>query len=128
MTETLADFETAIPRVFFAGGVNIGQDFVANSSPGQQRAWVVQGIDAYPGIQPNNGDLQVIASSDSWPIASAIIFQVQQSANFPGPFYWRGALPFLHGNFTFRVSSTVQFAFVVWGVSTYDFTFDGGFL
>lgn len=83
-------------------------------------------MDFYPTIQPNNGDLQVFASSVNWPIASPVIYAVQQSANFPGPFFWRGQLPFFFGNNTFEVEATVGFNFTVWGVTTYDFTADGG--
>jgi hypothetical protein len=44
-----------------------------------------------------------------------IVLLIQQSANFPGPYYWRGTLP-LPALQSLSITSTVPFVFSIWGV------------
>ena len=124
MSNSLEDFTTAIPRLFLAGGTDVGAPQHALGSPPTRGVWVVTGIDVYPGIQPNNGDFQLLGNSLHWPVANAIVYQVQQSQNFPGPFSWRGKLPMWHGDFGLTASSSVPGSWLVWGYETLDFWLD----
>lgn len=117
------DFSLARPKAFWAGGVDASTNFLANTFPGQGRCWLIQGIDAYPNVQPNNGDF-VVQVEGVGIVGQHTLFQVQQSANFPGPFFWRGCVPMFFGNNLLEVTATVSFDFFIWGTETVDFTLD----
>lgn len=85
---------------------------------------MIQGLDVYAGTQPDNGDFQIFLGSIGWPVAGGLFYRVQQSANFPGPYFWRGNVPIFHGNNSIQAGSTVPFDFVIWGTETLDYTVD----
>lgn len=106
------------PAIVIARPVGGGSSFGPVSVVPTGIALLVEGMDAYPAIQPNNGDL-VVQNSTS----GAVLWQVQQSQNFPGPFAWRGTLPLFTLDEIF-VSASVGFNFVMWGTFVPDFTVD----
>lgn len=95
--------------------------------PGPQQGWVhlYLGIDLYPLVQPNNGSATVSSPQLALNQNPITIFQVQQSANFPGPFHWRGLFPLFANNQDASIDATVSFAYTVWGVQIPDYTLDG---
>lgn len=106
------------PAILLARAVGPGSSFgpVGVVPPGM--AFLINGIDGYPTVQPNNGNLIVENTN-----VSAVLFQVQQSANFPGPFAWRGEIPLFTLDELF-VSASVGFNVLIWGAWVPDFTVD----
>lgn len=110
------------PKRLAAGTSDLG-------SPANPIAWtsaglifLLLGIDAYGTTQPNNGTFQVFLELPG--NGSIVLYQVQQSANFPGPFFWRGLIPLYPNEQELQVSSTVGFEFSLWGAIVPDFTVD----
>jgi len=106
----------AVPRIMLHGLVTAGVTLDAGQPVNAGYGFVLIGMDAYPTQQPNNGDLIVTAGSTGPGIQAPIIWQIQQSQNFPGPFAWRGLLPIYDNPGVFAVTSTVPFNFQAWGV------------
>jgi hypothetical protein len=120
------DLSAAMPQVMWTGTVNSGQPAIAENVPPTDFVWIVLGIDVYAGVQPNNGDFSLTATGSGPGGGSYTIYQIQQSQNFPGPFAWRGIHPIFPGWANLTASSSVEFAFVVWGLVTPNYTLDFG--
>lgn len=106
------------PAILLSQIVGPGTSFGPRSLVPTGMVFLIEGMDAYPSVQPNNGDLQV--TSSQWPAA---LFLVQQSQNFPGPFFWRGRIPIFTLDQIF-VSASVAFGVTIWGSWVPDFTID----
>lgn len=117
------DVELATPALFISGSVIAGDNSHVLNPPPSGLIFLIQGIDAYPEVQPNNGDF-VVTYLFGGGTGQATLFQVQQSANFPGPFEWRGQIPFYAGSGQINITSTVPFAFTIWGLSVPNFISD----
>jgi hypothetical protein len=105
--------------------------YVGNSGPAQLPlptapgfVYLIEGIDLYPTIQPNNGDCVVTIDAAAQLGGPFTAYAVQQSQNFPGPFHWRGALPIHDQTGYIMVSGSVPFTFSIWGRRLPDFTQD----
>lgn len=106
------------PRWFWSIATNV-EGFQNGPGPVGPITWLVRGIDLYPGIQPNNGAISVGLSLAG--AGTQTIFEVQQSANFPGPFSWRGLIPFFGTGLTFPLDTfflenNVPVTASVWGL------------
>lgn len=112
-------FDQLTPVIFLAGDLTSSTTLGPYTGTGPGYLFAVTGMDAYPGVQPNNGDLQVVDS-----ISGYVLWRVQQSANFPGPFSWRGWLPFNFSPVSISAEAAVPFSFLMWGVIVPDYTQD----
>lgn len=106
------------PAIILSHGAGPGSSFGPTSLVPAGMGFLIWGIDAYPVVQPNNGDL--VVSDTQWP---SPLFQVQQSQNFPGPFYWRGQIPIFPLD-AISVNASVGFNVTIWGAWVPDFTID----
>ena len=117
------DLTQLIPKVLVSGGVDASHTVTFSNPVQVGTVFLICGIDAYPAVQPNNGDFsvgEILGGSGG----SYVIYQVQQSANFPGPFSWRGIFPILSSVADVQVTATVAFNFNIWGLLVPDFTQD----
>lgn len=103
------------PRVLLSRFVGPGSSFGPAPLVPTQRIFLLWGMDAYGTVQPNNGNLTFQNSTTGF-----VMWEIQQSENFPGPFYWRGQIPLFPAD-NFFVSATVGFNINFWGayVPTY---------
>jgi hypothetical protein len=107
--QNLPPLTPAFPFVLDQAAVSSGTSHTTfNRSPGHD--FLIQGIDVYATVQPNNGSFNM-----SYESTGTTILLIQQSANFPGPYYWRGTLP-LPGLQNLFTTATVPFVFSIWGV------------
>lgn len=106
------------PAIVVAKAVGPGTNFGPAALVPSGIALLVEGLDAYGVVQPNNGDLVVQNAA-----TGVVLWQIQQSQNFPGPFYWRGVMPLFQSD-QILVTATVGFNFVLWGTFVPDFTID----
>lgn len=118
-------FDQLTPAVFATGHVVLGAGLgpFQNSHPG--RIFLLAGIDVYADTQPNNGTFEVGVNFPGPGGGGYINYRVQQSQNFPGPFFWRGVLPLFPNAEFLQVTSSVGFDFVMWGFWVPDYTQDG---
>lgn len=107
--------ELGVPRILLRGFVSAGAGINTGNAVAAGYGFLLLGMDAYPGVQPNNGDLIVTITEAGPGGDSFTLWQIQQSQNFPGPFYWRGFYPIYDNEGTVSVSSTVPFAVNLWG-------------
>jgi hypothetical protein len=98
------------------GAVNGGQSFTVENIPAAGYTFLWLGLDAYPTVQPNNGDFVFEATGSGPGGGTTVLYQVQQSQNFPGPFSWRGMVPIYPGYASLDVTATVGFNFIIWGL------------
>lgn len=107
------DFTQIYPATVLNGITDSGSSLGPWTPPDAEFGFLLLGIDAYPQTQPNNGDF--IAEMSLGFSVTYIVFQVQQSANFPGPFSWRGCIPMYHNAMELSIGSSVGFASNAWG-------------
>jgi hypothetical protein len=91
------------------GAVNVSNSHQTNNQS-HGHDFLIQGIDVYANVQPNNGSFSLTYLS-----SGTTILLIQQSANFPGPYYWRGNVP-LPALQSLLATGTVPFVFSIWGV------------
>lgn len=115
----------AVPHTFWAGS-NTGtlQNLQLPANSGQVR--LVLGIDVYATNQPANGEISLVYMDHLYFPSGYVVLQLQQSQNFPGPFYWRGLFPVYDTAGLLQWNGFVPFSFVMWGVRVPDWQVDMG--
>lgn len=107
--QNLPPLTPAFPSVLDQAAAGPGNSHQTdNQSHGHD--FLIQGIDVYATVQPNNGSFNLTFLS-----TGATILLIQQSANFPGPYYWRGNVP-LPALQSLFATATVPFVYSIWGV------------
>jgi hypothetical protein len=120
-----AFMEYAYPHTFWNGSVQ-GSGSATSGAPAPGKIWLLCGVDAWGLTQPNNGTfIFEINYAGTYPTT---VLVVQQSANFPGPWAWRGFQPQYSAGDGFQASADISFGWSAWGLVVPDYTFDGGIL
>lgn len=113
------DLAAATPLWFWNYNLPAAGGFTPGPGPVGQTDWLILGVDMYPNSQPNNG---IVTAGIQLAGNTQTIFQVAQSTNFPGPWSWRGIIPF-HGTGTTTaldnlfVEGTIDMTVNFWGLS-----------
>jgi hypothetical protein len=118
------DIRLASPYKFAYGAVSSGQGFTVSPAVNSGYIFLMLGIDVFPTVQPNNGSFSVYLQPPGPGVAEIPVWGLQQSANFPGPFAWRGIYPIEAGDGSFNVEADVPMGFSVWGLYLPDYLQD----
>lgn len=121
---SLPELSQAYPALLYSGSTDLGNTFTSAIPSNSGHVRLVLGIDAYPNVQPNNGNFQVTLQTAVSGSSVYVAYRAQQSQNFPGPFHWRGLAPIPDSYRLITVSSTVPFDFAIWGLIVVDWTWD----
>jgi hypothetical protein len=118
-----AFLEYAYPHILFSGSFQgSGQETSGAPSPG--KIWLLCGLDVWGLTQPNNGSFQFNINYAG--VFVSTVVTIQQSANFPGPWAWRGFLPQYSTGDGFQASADISMGWNAWGLVVPDYTVDGG--
>lgn len=115
----------AVPATFWAGNVTSGTATLTLSQ-NTGRVRLVMGIDIFCENQPANGSITLLYQDHAHVPSSFAVIQVQQSQNFPGPFYWRGLFPVYDTAALLQWEASVPFSYVIWGCHVPNWEIDLG--
>jgi len=115
------------PQIVYAAEVGAGGSPPLFAPVPNGYALFLAGIDISAASQPNNGACSIEVVDDSAGFAPYTFWQIQQSANFPGPWAWRGIVPFRSDIDTFQISASIAFNVLMWGFYAPSDNNDGNF-